>query len=144
MRPIMSGGHELRQDRVTREPNQANWGKFQGLLPLFQLMFCELAVLLIAAIVAPSLLRSFATTRHAVGADPLHQFTTVGLTFSYSVRNIAWAVLGAVFGAGMAWAVDGPGKFSAGNNAVRMFQSVRWKYLVSHDENRQSYMSKAA
>src|SRR5882762_261949 len=82
--------------------------KRQKALPLLQLLI-ELAItLLIAGIVVPSLLRSGAATSEAWAGGFLHTINVAGVTFSYTYRNLGFAILGALVGATAAFAIGSP------------------------------------
>lgn len=72
---------------------------------LFQLLLESLITLFLAGIVVPSLLRSELATRHALAAGSLHVISVAGMAFSYTNRNLAFAILGALVGSIAAFAI---------------------------------------
>ena len=80
--------------------------KKQKAFSLLQLLIEVLLTLFIAGIVVPSLLRSDLATKEALGARSLHTINIVGITFSYTNQNVGFAILGALVGTMVAFAID--------------------------------------
>jgi len=80
----------------------------QKALSLVQLLI-ELAItLFIAGVVVPSLLRSGAAANEALAGGFLHTITIAGVTFSFTYKNVGFAILGALVGAAAAFAISSP------------------------------------
>ena len=80
----------------------------QNSLSLLQLLI-ELAItLLIAGIVVPSLLRAGVATNESLAGGSLNTVTVIGVTVSYTYKNVGFAILGALVGAAAAFAFDSP------------------------------------
>ena len=70
------------------------------------LLLIELAVtLFIAGMVVPSLIRSDLATKEALATGSLHAINIAGVTFSYTTKNVVFAILGALVGAMVAFAI---------------------------------------
>jgi hypothetical protein len=80
----------------------------QDALSLLQLLI-ELGItLFIASIVVPSLLRSGMATTEALAGGSLHTINIVGVTFSYTYKNVGFAILGMLAGAIGAFVLASP------------------------------------
>ena len=95
--------------------------KIQRALSILQLLISVTISLFIAGIAIPSFLRSSMATNHlTVGS--LHALTLAGITFSYTFQNLASAILGGLFGAAVALAIDSPAAIA---NAARIARRLR-------------------
>lgn len=90
-------------------------------LPLLRLLIGETASLFLAGIVVPGLLRSGMAANHRLTEGSLHTLTIFGVMFSYTFWNLGFAVLGGLFGAGLALAMDSPGTVAHSAGVVRAF-----------------------
>lgn len=72
---------------------------------LLQLLVEVVITLFIAGVVVPSLLRSAVATNHALAAGSLRTINIAGIAFSYTNRNVEFAILGALVGAMTAFAI---------------------------------------
>jgi hypothetical protein len=95
--------------------------KIQKAFSILQLLIGVTISLFIAGIAIPSLLRSVIASNH-LGAGSLHTLTLARVTFSFTLQNLAFAVLGALFGTAVALAVDSPGTLA---NAGRILRKLR-------------------
>ncbi len=77
---------------------------FSLVLLLIEVVF----TLFIAGIVAPSLLRSDLATKEVLAVDSPHTINIVGIAFSYTTKNVEFALLGALAGAMAAFAIPFP------------------------------------
>ena len=106
---IMFGGSQRKQLNPTVQP--ANGGKRMKILralAILQLLIDMTISFFLAGIVIPSFLRSSMATNHDLAAGSLHTLTIAGITFSYTFQNLAFAILGGLFGAAVALAIDSP------------------------------------
>ena len=87
------------------------------------LLICELASLFIAGIAVPTLLESLGITNHAVTAGSVHHLVIAHVAFSWKFRNLAVALVGALFGTAIASAMAFP-KLLTGN--VLQILHKRW------------------
>jgi hypothetical protein len=88
-----------------------------------QLLIGVTISLFIAGIAIPSLLRSSMGTNH-LAAVSLHTLTIARVTFSYTFQNIAFAILGGLFGAAVALVINSPAAIANTTRIVRMLQQV--------------------
>jgi hypothetical protein len=140
----MFGGRKLKQRGPALQPCQGNRARLRRFLSLIQLLVCEAASLFIAGIAVPSLLRSCAATTHALTAGSFHHLTVAGVTFSYKVQNLGFAMMGALLGAAMAWAIDSPGSFASTARVVRFLQAMRWKSILYRTGSWWNYVRRLA
>ena len=72
----------------------------------FVLLLIEVVfTLFIAGIVVPSLFRSVLATQEALAAGSLRTIDILGITFSYTTQNVKFAILGALVGTMLAFAI---------------------------------------
>ena len=72
----------------------------------FVLLLIEVVfTLFIAGIVVPSLFRSVLATQEALAAGSLRTIDILGITFSYTTQNVEFAILGALVGTMLAFAI---------------------------------------
>ncbi|OLD82190.1 MAG: hypothetical protein AUF67_05165 [Acidobacteria bacterium 13_1_20CM_58_21] len=72
----------------------------------FVLLLIEVVfTLFIAGIVVPSLFRSILATKDALAAGSLRTINIVGIAFSYTTQNVEFALLGALVGTMLAFAI---------------------------------------
>lgn len=82
------------------------------------LLLIELAMtLFVAGIVVPSLLRSGVDTKEALLRGSLHTIHIAGVTFSYTYKNIAFAVLGMLIGGAAAFTIAYPATAREGRSS---------------------------
>jgi hypothetical protein len=80
----------------------------QEALSLLQLLIELVITLFIAGIVVPSLLRASVAPKEALAGGSLHAINIIGVTFSYTYKNVGFAILGALVGATAAFAIASP------------------------------------
>ena len=72
----------------------------------FVLLLIEVVfILFIAGVVVPSLFRSVLATQEALAAGSLRTIDILGITFSYTTQNVEFAILGALVGTMLAFAI---------------------------------------
>ena len=79
--------------------------KRQKAFSLLQLLIEVVFTLFIAGLVVPSLLRSDLATKEALAAGSLRTINIVGIAFSYTTQNVEFALLGALVGTMLAFAI---------------------------------------
>jgi hypothetical protein len=77
---------------------------------LFQLVAVVLVTLFFAGIAAPSFLRSEAAGSHRLTSGSLHTLTIAHIPFTYTFWNLAFAILGALFGVAAVLATSSPSR----------------------------------
>jgi hypothetical protein len=109
-------------------------------LSALELLIGVTSALFIAGIAIPNLLRSAAATSHALAAGSLHIFSIGRITFPYEFQGIAFAILGSLFGAAVALAIDSPATIAKAARIVRMIRPAEWKCAPSRKNDRRSYI----
>ena len=80
----------------------------------------------IAGILVPSFLRSGMATHHGLAIGSFHTLTTGGAKLSYTLENLSFAILGAMFGSLIALAIEFPTTFAKTTRNFLMFRQVDW------------------
>lgn len=138
----MFGAAQRKQPGSTPQVNEDQRVKFQRSFSLLQLLIGETACLFLAGIVVPSLVRSAMVSKHALTAGSLHALSICGITFSYTFRNLAFAVLGGVFGAALALAIDSPETVAHATGVVRAFRPGFRKGMLHRNDRKGGYLPK--
>jgi len=86
------------------------------LLLLIEVVF----TLFIAGIVVPSLFRSVLATKEALAAGSLRTISILGITFSYTTQNLEFALLGALVGTMLAFAIHFHGTAPRNTESTRI------------------------
>jgi hypothetical protein len=132
------------QDHPAGKPaTGASNRKIQKALSVFELASGVTLSLFVAGIVAPSFLRSGMATSHALAAGSLHALTIGRVTLWFTLQNLASALLGGLFGALVALAIEFPGTLA---KATRIFLVVRrfdWTGFFSRQPSRPGYIDVA-
>jgi len=98
--------------------------KRQKAFSLLQLVIGLVITLFVAGIVVPSLLRSAVATNEAFTNGSLHTIRIAGLMFSYTYKNVAFAILGALVGATGAFAIASPATSHKSTTTLRLGRSI--------------------
>ena len=80
----------------------------------------------IAGILVPSFLRSGMATHHGLAVGFLHTPAIGGVKLSYTLENLSFAILGAMFGSLVALAIEFPATFAKTTRNFLMFRQVDW------------------
>jgi hypothetical protein len=96
--------------------------KIQRVLSLLQLLGGVTIALFLAGVVVPSFLRSGMAANHDSAGGSLHTLTMGGVTFAFTLQNLGFALLGGVFGALIALAIEFPAAFAKTARNFLMFQ----------------------
>ena len=94
--------------QLTNQSSTAKIAKIQRVLSLLQLLGGVTITLVFSGVVVPSLLRSGTAVQHDLGDGSLHTLTLGGVTFGFTLENLGFALLGGVFGALIALAIEFP------------------------------------
>ena len=106
-----------------------------------ELVAVMLVTLFLAGIAAPSLLRSGAASSHALASGSLHTLTIARIPFTYTLWNLASAILGALFGAAAVLAMSSPASLGSISRIGRPLCQIPWKWLLARRKSRPSYIS---
>jgi hypothetical protein len=124
---MFSASQPIRFRSTAQSANGGKRPKTKRTGSVLQLLLAVTAALFIAGIAVPSFSRSATATNHAVAVGTLHTFAVAGITFTYTVENLGFALLGALFGTAVALLIESPSTLA---NATRIFRSLRplnWK-----------------
>ena len=99
--------------------------KIQRALSILQLLLGVSVSLFIAGIAVPGFLRSSMATNHAFASGSLHTLTIARVTFSYTLQNLVFAILGSLFGTAMALAIESPATLANAARIARMLRQVQ-------------------
>jgi hypothetical protein len=108
---------------------------------VLQLAAVVLVTLFLAGIAAPSFLRSEAAGSHALISGSLHTLTIAHIPFTYTLWNLASAILGTLFGAAAVLAMSSTARASSIARIGRALCQMSWKWLLAHRKSRPSYSS---
>jgi len=119
----MFGSSQRKQLNPTAQPaNEGSRMKLERGLSLLQLLIGEAIGLFIAGIAVPTFFRSGTATNHAVAAGSLRTLTIAPVTFSYTLQNLGFAILGALCGGAIALAIYSPATIA---NTARVVRTLR-------------------
>jgi hypothetical protein len=114
--------------------------KIQKALSILELSIGVSIGLFIAGIAIPSFVRSSTATNHALAVGSLHFLSIARVTFSYTLQNLVFAILGSLFGTAMALAIDSPATLANAARIVGMIRHVYWKCVLSRKNGRRSHV----
>jgi hypothetical protein len=92
----------------------------------------------IAGILVPSFLRSGMAAHYGLAVGSLSTLTIGGVKLSYTLENLSFAILGAMFGSLIALAIEFPATFAKTTRTFLMFRQVDWKCFLSRRSGRPS------
>lgn len=96
--------------------------KIERVLSVLELFGGVTIALFLAGVVVPSFLRSGMAANHDTAGGSLHALTMGGVTFGFTLQNLAFALLGGVFGVLIALAIEFPAAFAKTARSFLMFQ----------------------
>ena len=105
---------------------------------LLQLVAVVLVTLFLAGIAAPSFLRSEAAGSHRLTSGSLHTLTIAHIPFTYTFWNLAFAILGALFGVAAVLAMSSPSRPGCIARIGRALCQMPWKWLLARRKSRQA------
>jgi len=108
---------------------------------VLELVAVMLVTLFLAGIAAPSFLRSETAGSHALASGSLHTLTIARIPFTYTLWNLAFAILGALFGAAAVLAMSSPARRGSIARIGRALCQMPWKWLLARRTSRPSYIS---
>jgi hypothetical protein len=98
--------------------------KLQAVIHFVEFVILETVSVLVAGIAVPNLLWSHAAAGHALVAGPIRNLSIAGIAFWYKYENVEFAILGALLGSALAWALYAPDKFTDKPTFAHMLPSV--------------------
>jgi len=116
---------------AVQRPNGGNYRRVQKALSILEPLSGVTLSVFIAGILVPSFLRSGMAANHSLAVGSLHTLTIDGVTLSYTLKNLGFAVLGALFGSLIALAIEFPATFAKTARNFLMFRQVDWKCFLS-------------
>ena len=108
---------------------------------VLELVAVMLVTLFLAGIAAPSFLRFETAGSHALASGSLHTLTIARIPFTYTLWNLASAILGALFGAAAVLAMSSPARRGSIARIGRALCQMPWKWLLARRNSRPSYIS---
>lgn len=114
--------------------------KTQKALSVLQLASGVTLGLFFAGIVVPSLLRSEMATTHALVVGSLRALTIGRVTLLFTLQNLASALLGGLFGALLALAIEFPSTLTKATRNFLLFCRVDWIGFLSRQPRRPGYL----
>ena len=112
----------------------------RDLFTVLELVAVVLVTLFLAGIAAPSFHRSEEAGSHALASGSLHTLTIAGIAFTYTFWNLAFAILGALFGAAAVLAMSSPARPGSIARIGRALCQMPRKWLARR-KSRPSYIS---
>lgn len=125
-------------DSAAQRPIGGNYRRVQKALSILEPLSGVALSVFIAGILVPSFLRSGMAANHGLAVGSLHALTIGGVTLSYTVKNLGFAILGALFGSLIALAIEFPATFAKTARNLLMFRQVDWKCFVLRQSGRPS------
>lgn len=89
-----------------------------------QFLIWEMVSVVLAGIAVPSFLWSHAMVGHAWVAGSLRSLTLGRISFSYAPQDVEFAILGALLGTAVAWALYAPSKVAGKTRVAHMLQQT--------------------
>ena len=93
---------------AVKSGSQQRSRKMRKTLSALQLSAGIATGLFIAGVIVPTVLGAGTANRDNCSAYSVHMFVLAGITFTYTLADLGFAVLGALFGAVVAWASQYP------------------------------------
>jgi hypothetical protein len=96
---MFPSSQNTQRNQAIQPANHASRMRVKKVFLFLQLWIAVLFALFFAGIAAPSLIRSELAGNHALASGSLHSLSIAHITFTYTLWNLASALLGALFGA---------------------------------------------
>jgi hypothetical protein len=106
----MSHRAQQNKQHPVQPTNGDNYYKTQNALSIWPILSAVAISVFIAGIVVPTFLRSGRAANHALASGSLQSLAIAGVRFSYTLGNLGFAVLGALFGLLLALAIESEGR----------------------------------
>jgi hypothetical protein len=127
---------------ATQRPIGRKWRRVQKTVSILEPLSGVALSVFIAGILIPSFLRSGTAAHHGLAPGSLHTLTIGGVKLSYTLENLSFAILGAMFGSLIALAIEFPAMFAKTTRNFLMFRQVDWKCFLSRRSGRPSCIGK--
>jgi FtsH-binding integral membrane protein len=105
-------------------------GRIQRGLSALQLLGGVTIGLFLAGVIVPTFLRSGMAANHGSAGGSLYALTIAGVTFRFTLQNVGSALLGGVFGALIALAIEFPDAFAKTARNFLMFKPAYQKLCL--------------
>jgi len=112
-------------------PRGRNYRRVRKALSVLEPLIGVALSVFIAGILVPSFLRSGMAAHHGLAVGSLHALTIGGVKLSYTLENLSFAILGAMFGSLIALAIEFPATFAKTARNFLMFWQVDCKCFLS-------------
>jgi len=121
---------------AAQRPIGGNSTRVQKTLSILEPLSGVALSVFIAGILVPSFLRSGMAAHHGLAVGSLHTLTIGGVKLSYTLENLSFAILGAMFGSLIALAIEFPATFAKTARNFLMFRQVDWKCFLLRQSGR--------
>ena len=136
---MFSETQQNQQDATFQPANVCDRRKIQRALSTLQLLSEVTITLFVGGVVVPSLVRSGTAMSHAAAVGSLHTLTIGGVTLTYTLENVGFALLGGLLGTLVALAIEFPNPLAKAARNFLMFWDADWKWLLSRQSGRASF-----
>lgn len=122
---MFPGAQQLHYHSTLQPPNGGSTTrmvKIQRVLSVLELVGGVTIALFLAGVVVPSFLRSGMAANHDSAGGSLHALTMGGVTFTFTLQNLGFALLGGGFGVLIALAIEFPAAFAKSARNFLMFR----------------------
>jgi hypothetical protein len=120
---------QIQNSPIGQPATEAGNRKIQKAFSVLQLASSVTLGLFFAGVVIPGFLRSGMATNHALAVGSLRALTIGRVTLLFTLQNLASAVLGGLFGALMALAIEFPGTLARATRIFLLFRRIDWMGL---------------
>jgi hypothetical protein len=130
---------QIQNPPVGQPATKAGNRKIQKALSVLQLASGVTFGLFFAGVVVPTFLRSEMATNHALAVGSLRALTIGRVTLLFTLQNLASALLGGLFGALIALAIEFPGTAARATRIFLLLRRVDWMGFLSRQAGRRGY-----
>lgn len=135
---MFSRAQQNQHHSAAQRPIGRNYRRVRKALSVLEPLSGVALSVIIAGILVPSFLRSGMGAHHGLAVGSLHTLTIGGVKLSYTLENLAFAILGAMFGSLIALAIEFPAMFAMTTRNFLMFRQADWKCFLSRRSSRPS------
>ena len=123
---MFSRAQQDQHHSAAQRPIGRNYRRVRKALSVLEPLSGVAISVFIAGILVPSFLRSGMAVHHGLAVGSLHTLTIGGVKLSYTLENLSFATLGAMFGSLIALAIEFPAMFAKTARNFLMFRHVDW------------------